>query len=111
MSDTAAIRRQLKIKSGSAKRLYKEHRSYQREEEDLKRKLDGFRASGAEDWDINNARRMMEESAKMVTDTASRLGVIVQELREIILSAEKDPALAEDEDMMKAKETLEEVSI
>ncbi|KAI0375458.1 hypothetical protein BV20DRAFT_960619 [Pilatotrama ljubarskyi] len=54
MSDAATIRKQLRIKSGSAKRLYKEHRLYQKEEEDLKRKLDQHVADNAEDWDIKN---------------------------------------------------------
>lgn len=30
---------------------------------------------------------MLEESGKMITDSANRLGVVVQELRELIVSA------------------------
>ncbi|KAI0361126.1 tubulin binding cofactor A [Trametes cingulata] len=111
MSDAAALRKQLKIKSGSAKRLYKEHRLYQKEEEDLKRKLDKHIAENAEDWDIKNTRRMLEESGKMIQDSASRLGGVVQELRELVLAAEQDPELAQDEELVKAKEALEEVSV
>lgn len=81
MSDIAAIRRQLKIKSGVAKRyvyggdtpspfisslfiirsfysdgrLQKDHTLYQKEAEDQKLKLDKFVADGAEEWDIKNA--------------------------------------------------------
>ncbi|KZT08633.1 tubulin binding cofactor A [Laetiporus sulphureus 93-53] len=111
MSDTAAIRRQLKIKSGACKRLYKEHKSYEREAEELKRKLDKFIADGAEDWDIKNTRRMMEESQKMIQDTSNRLGGSMQDLRELIVSAEQDPALREDEAFMQAQEAMEEVSV
>ncbi|KAI0639860.1 tubulin binding cofactor A [Trametes polyzona] len=111
MSDTATLRKQLKIKAGSAKRLYKEHRLYQKEEEDLKRKLDKYVAEGAEDWDIKNTRRMLEESGKMIKDSAERLGGVMQELRELVLAAEQDSSLAEDEDLMKAREALEEVSV
>ncbi|KIP11705.1 hypothetical protein PHLGIDRAFT_437851 [Phlebiopsis gigantea 11061_1 CR5-6] len=83
MSDTAAIQRQLRIKTGVAKRLFKEHRSYILEAEQQKIKLDKFVADGAEDWDIKNAKRMLEESHKMVADTANRLGNAVQDLRQL----------------------------
>lgn len=121
---------------------------YQKEEEDLQRKLDKHIAENAEDWDIKNTvrgcsdvpqlpaltfvkqRRMLEESGKMITDSAERLGAVVQDLRDLLvramwtrewrnavadihvqLSAEKDPALADNEEVLKAKETLEEVSL
>ncbi|PCH34130.1 tubulin binding cofactor A [Wolfiporia cocos MD-104 SS10] len=111
MSDTATISRQLKIKAGACKRLYKEHKSYQREEEEQKRKLDKFIADRAEDWYIKNARLMLEESQKLIKETSSRLGGSVQELRELIVSAEKDPALSEDEALIQAQEAFEEVSV
>ena len=38
-------------------RLYKEHRLYQKEEEDLKRTLDKHVANNAEEWDIKNTVR------------------------------------------------------
>ncbi|GJE86283.1 tubulin binding cofactor A [Phanerochaete sordida] len=111
MSDKAAILRQLKIKTGVAKRLFKEHRSYVLEEEQQKIKLDKFIADNAEDWDIKNARRMLEESHKMIDDTAKRLGDAVQDLRQLLVAAEKDPSLTDEEDVLKAKEVLEEVSV
>ncbi|KAI0718877.1 tubulin binding cofactor A [Cerioporus squamosus] len=111
MSDAVALRKQLKIKAGSAKRLYKEHKLYQKEEEDLKRKLDKYIADNAEDWDIKNTRRMMEESGKMIADSAERLGGVVQELRDLLVTAERNPELSQDEDVLKAQETLEEVSV
>ncbi|OJT08485.1 Tubulin-specific chaperone A [Trametes pubescens] len=111
MSDAATIRKQLRIKSGSAKRLFKEHRLYQKEEEELKRKLDKHIAENADNWDIGNTRRMMEESGKMIVDSSERLGVVAQALRELVIAAEKDPALAEDEELAKAREVLEEVSV
>ncbi|KAH9929691.1 tubulin binding cofactor A-domain-containing protein [Fomitopsis serialis] len=111
MSDVAALRRQLKIKTGSAKRLYKEHKSYQKEEEDLTRKLNKFIADNAEDWDIKNTRRMLEESQRMIHDTSNRLGTTVQDLREVTVAAEKVPELHADPELIAAQETLETVSI
>jgi tubulin-specific chaperone A len=106
MSDPASLRRQLKIKSGVATRLLKEHNMYRKEAEDQQRKLDKFVADGAEEWDIKNATRMMEESNKMIKDSSERLGNAVEDLRAIVLSAKKEPALAEDQDLLKAEEAL-----
>ena len=39
------------------KSLFKEHKLYQDEEAQLKRKLDKFIADNAEDWDIKNTVR------------------------------------------------------
>ncbi|KAI0783348.1 tubulin binding cofactor A [Abortiporus biennis] len=85
MSDATSLHRLLKIKAGAAKRLMKENRLYQKEEESLKQKLDKFIADGAENWDIKNTRNMMEESHRLVEDTAKRLGGATQDLREAIV--------------------------
>lgn len=110
MADRAATLRQLKIKSGVAKRLFKEHKTYIVEEEQQKIKLDKFIANNAEDWDKNNGRRMLEESGRMVADATKRLGNAVQDLRQLLLAVEQDESLANEEEVLKAKEVLEEVS-
>ncbi|KAI0348160.1 tubulin binding cofactor A [Trametopsis cervina] len=111
MSDSATLIRQIKIKSGSTKRLFKEHKSYVVEEEQQKIKLDKFIANGAEEWDIKNARKMLEESGKMIQDSTKRLGTAVQDLRQLLVSAEKNPDIAKNEEVLKAEEVLEEVSV
>ncbi|PSS29733.1 hypothetical protein PHLCEN_2v2881 [Hermanssonia centrifuga] len=90
MSDKASIQRQLKIKSGAAKRLLKEHKSYILEAEQLKIKLDKFIADNAENWDIGNT---------------------YMALTELQVAAEKNPELVNDEEVLKTKDLLEEVSI
>jgi len=85
MSDTPGIKRQLKIKSGVAKRcvrlrvlcsnfaniadgsLFKEHNMYRAEAEENTKKLEIFKADGAggdteggnEEWNIKNAVRQL----------------------------------------------------
>ncbi|KAK7063821.1 BHLH domain-containing protein [Favolaschia claudopus] len=113
MSDTAALRRQLKIKSGAASRLKKENELYQKELVDLKVKKDKLVAEGAEaeEWDVKNAGRMMDESEKMIKDSAERLGKAYGELRDLIVSAKKDPALQQDEEFLKAEGIMEETAL
>ncbi|KAI0734361.1 tubulin binding cofactor A-domain-containing protein [Fomitopsis betulina] len=114
MSDPATLRRQLKIKTGSAKRLFKEHKSYQKEEEELTRKLDKVLAGDEQEddheWKIKNTRRMLEESQKLIQDTAKRLGTAVQDLRDVTVAAEKVPELDASPELVAAQETLGTVS-
>ncbi|KAI0061376.1 tubulin binding cofactor A [Artomyces pyxidatus] len=111
MSDIVALRRQLKIKSGVVKRLTKENRLYTKEVEDNRLKVEKFKADGAEDWDIKNGTRLVEESQKMVKDTEVRLGTSVGELRDLVNEAEKIAELQTDEELLQAKEALEAASL
>ncbi|KAF5392601.1 hypothetical protein D9757_002277 [Collybiopsis confluens] len=107
MTETAALKRQLKIKSGAAKRLLKENKLYRKETEDLHRRLDRMIADNAEEWDVKNAKRLVEESTKMVSDTADRMGRAVGELRDVVAKAKDDVLLAQDEDYLSAQAILE----
>ncbi|KAF8665460.1 hypothetical protein AX16_000478 [Volvariella volvacea WC 439] len=53
---------------------------------------------------------MLEESNKMITDSATRLGKAAEDLRALVLAAKKIPELAADEELLKAEEVLEETS-
>ncbi|KAG6878315.1 hypothetical protein C0993_008912 [Termitomyces sp. T159_Od127] len=53
---------------------------------------------------------MMEEANKMIVDSANRLGKAAGELRDLINEGKKNPALADDEELLKAEEILEEAS-
>lgn len=110
MSDVPALRKQLKIKSGVVKRLFKEHALYKKEANQQQAKLDKFIAEGAEGWDINNGTRMMEEANKMITDSANRLGKATGELQDLIGSAKEEPELAESEELFSAQKILEEAN-
>ena len=78
MSDTATVKKQLKIKTGAVSRslvftcrcdlrctdesipsgrLWKDYALYTKEEEQLRTTLDKFKEDGAEAWDIKNTVR------------------------------------------------------
>ncbi|KAJ7144851.1 tubulin binding cofactor A-domain-containing protein [Mycena crocata] len=111
MSDVPALSRQLKIKAGATARLKKEHELYQKEAVDQKLKKDKLIASGAEEWDIKNAGKMEDESEKMIQDSAGRLAKAYGELRDLVVSAKKIPALGQDENFLKAEGILEEAAL
>jgi len=92
MSDTAAVRRQLQIKSGATNRLKKEHELYQKELVDQKIKTDRLVADGADEWAIKNSGKMTDESEKMIKDSAARLGKAYGELKDLVVREEAIPA-------------------
>ncbi|KAF8807954.1 tubulin binding cofactor A [Phlegmacium glaucopus] len=106
MSDIAAIRRQLRIKSGVVQRLTKENGLYRKEADQLEAKKNKFIADGAEHWDISNATKMTEESKKMIQDTFTRLKKAAEELAALITSAKKETGLINDEELIKAEDIL-----
>ncbi|KAF9531857.1 hypothetical protein CPB83DRAFT_760772 [Crepidotus variabilis] len=87
MSDVAAVRRQLKIKTGAAGRLYKETSLYRKEVLQLEAKRTKLLQDGAEDWDVKNAGKMMDESNKLVLDTEERLNKAKEELQALVVFA------------------------
>lgn len=112
MSDIPAIQRQLKIKSGSVKRLSKEHQLYRAEAETNKIKLDKLKEEATvEAWDIKNATKLLEESNKMIDDSAERLANVVAELRDLVIKAKSRSELAEDVELLNAESVLEEISV
>lgn len=106
MSNKPAVHRQLNIKSGVAKRLLKEHILYAKEAEEQQRKLDKLIANNAEEWDVKSARRILEESHRMIKDSDNRLGKAVQDLRELVLRVKSQPEFAEDVELLHAEEAL-----
>ncbi|KAF8899171.1 tubulin binding cofactor A-domain-containing protein [Infundibulicybe gibba] len=110
MSDATAISKQLRIKSGVAERVFKEHKTYLKEAEDQQRKLDKFIADGAEEWDIKNATRMMEESNKMIVDSTSRMAKALDDLQQLVTSSTDNKALADDANLLKARDVLKEMT-
>ncbi|KDQ12762.1 hypothetical protein BOTBODRAFT_56561 [Botryobasidium botryosum FD-172 SS1] len=106
MSDIATIRRQLKIKTGVVKRLTKEVKVYEAEVEVLQKRLDKFIEESAEEWDIKNGRKVLEEGMKMIPDTQNRLSNYAKELVDIVGHAKQEPAFNGDADLAAAEDAL-----
>ncbi|KAF8559962.1 tubulin binding cofactor A [Imleria badia] len=109
-SEKLAIQRQLKIKVGAAKRLLKEHILYKKEAEDHHRNVDRKVAENAEEWDIKIARRLFEESQRMIKDTGDRLEKATQELKTLIDSVKSRPEFTEDKELLEAEKEFTEAS-
>ncbi|PPQ77007.1 hypothetical protein CVT25_014824 [Psilocybe cyanescens] len=111
MTDVAALQRQLRIKTGVVQRLHKETKVYLQETTQLETRLAKLTADHAEEWDIKNAGKMVNESKKMILDAAARLEKAVDDLRSVITSTKNESALpADDETLLKAEEIIKEAT-
>ncbi|TRM65823.1 tubulin binding cofactor A [Schizophyllum amplum] len=109
MSDELpAIRRQLKIKSGSVARLWKEYNMYRKEAEEQKVKVDKMIEDAADEYELRNAQRILAESERMIDDTSKRVGKSAVDLREIVVVAQQHPELLDQEEYMKALQVMQE---
>ncbi|KAI0277578.1 hypothetical protein BGY98DRAFT_934323 [Russula aff. rugulosa BPL654] len=116
MSDSAATRRQLKIKAGVVKRYQKELALYRTEVVENQRKLQSFTttastngeggAAGGGSWDARNAASLVRESENMVRDTTTRLERAAGELEDLIKSAKRNAELEQDPEVRDAEAVL-----
>ncbi|KAG8899808.1 hypothetical protein FRB99_006439 [Tulasnella sp. 403] len=110
-TELATVRKQLKIKTGVVKRLSKEVGVYKQEEEEQVLRVEKLKADGVDEADIRQANNVLREAQKMVPDAQNRMAKAVADLRDLIAHAVAISELAEDEELAKAKEAIEEVEV
>ncbi len=91
MSD---ITRQLKIKTGSVKRLCKELVMYRKEQLQHEHRLQELKQAGAEPHKLKHQENVVAEASAVVPDTRERLETASQELRGLITEAKESPELS-----------------
>ncbi|GAA5942718.1 Rbl2p [Sporobolomyces koalae] len=88
--------RQLSIKTGVVNRLVKEVASYKKEVEDNKAVADRMEANGDDEYEVRQARKVQADSAQMIPDSENRLAKAIDDLEELVASAEDDVASTEE---------------
>jgi len=101
--------RQLKIKTGSVKRLFKEERSYRIEARDATAVLQRLKAEGADDAVIRNAERVVKDSEQMIPHTQTSLDKAVEGLEDLLTALEGDDSITGSPEFQDAKVMLAEV--
>ncbi|KAL7423201.1 hypothetical protein Q5752_002501 [Cryptotrichosporon argae] len=95
MSDSSAQAvRQLKIKTGVVRRLFKEETSYESEVTANRARLDKLRTEGADGADIRNAERVVADSEQMVPRTRRALEEAVVVLDDLLDGLKPDADVA-----------------
>ena len=77
----ADIVKQLKIKTGTVKRINREYHSYEEELKVERERLDKMRAGQAEDYSVKKQQDIIQESISMLPNTKKRLRDAVEDLQ------------------------------
>uniref|UniRef100_A0A1I8JQC3 Tubulin-specific chaperone A n=1 Tax=Macrostomum lignano TaxID=282301 RepID=A0A1I8JQC3_9PLAT len=76
--------KKLKVQTGVVKRISKEKASYEKEADQLAKKVQDMEASKADEYVIKKQKECLEESRQMVPDTRNRLSKALEELRSLV---------------------------
>merc|ERR1719160_478088 len=82
--------RQLRIKTGSVKRLHKELGMYSQELERETARVEKMKADGVDEYDVKQAEQVKTESAMMIPDCRQRLESALSELHTAVEDAKRD---------------------
>ena len=101
VSDQMSDIRQLKIKTGSVKRLYKELAMYEREQIEHEQKLLDLKDAGSEPHKMKHQENVVAEASAVVPDTRARLETAAQELDSLIANSKEVPELSTARDVLR----------
>ena len=107
--------RQLKIKTGSATRMVKDHKSYKKEKIQLEEKIEKMKADGAEEGNIKRVEQDLADTIAMLPNLKTKIEEAVGALEEVIGTTEEEAfATAEwkeaTAEWAKAQETIKEAN-
>nr|ACQ58580.1 Tubulin-specific chaperone A [Anoplopoma fimbria] len=100
--------RQIKIKTGTVRRLAKEKVSYQTEAKQQEEKVERMKAEAGDEYVLRKQIEVLQESHMMVPDCHRRLTAAHADLLQL-LEAEED--LAESEEYKEARSMLDSVKL
>lgn len=95
--------RQLKIKTGVVKRLWKEKNMYEKEAIDQERKVKKMESDGKDEYDIKKQKEVLSESQSIIPDCKRRLTTAINELKAML---ENENDLSETKEYQEASTVL-----
>eukprot|EP00243_Klebsormidium_subtile_P012343 TRINITY_DN746_c0_g2_i1.p1 TRINITY_DN746_c0_g2~~TRINITY_DN746_c0_g2_i1.p1 ORF type:complete len:110 (-),score=30.38 TRINITY_DN746_c0_g2_i1:203-532(-) len=104
-----ASQKNIKIKTGTLKRVFKEVKSYEKELQMELARTEKMKAEGADSHDLKQQESVLGETQMMIPDAKKRLQTAFQDLQSAVEEGEADASLQESEEFKSAKEALAEV--
>jgi len=87
---------------------------YTQEAEEQRIKVDQLlsSSSSAEEWDIKNGRKMLDESLRMISRGQTLLSAAVSDLQELVEAAKSEAEITEDDaDLKAARDALKNAGV
>ncbi|WOO77698.1 Tubulin-folding cofactor A [Vanrija pseudolonga] len=108
MADAQTLR-QLKIKTGVVKRLFKEEALYREEVVAAAAQVDRLKDSGADGADVRNAERVRKDSEQMIPRTRKQLEEGLVALQDLVGALHSDAAVAASQEYKDAFSVVQQV--
>ncbi|XP_055338891.1 tubulin-specific chaperone A-like [Paramacrobiotus metropolitanus] len=98
--------RNLKVKTGVVKRLFKEKISYEKEMEKERQKLNGMKQKGEDEYRVKKQEEVVQECLMMIPNCKIRLSNAWTDLKTTL---DSEPGFSNTEEYREAKKVLDEV--
>ncbi|TXT13289.1 hypothetical protein VHUM_00656 [Vanrija humicola] len=108
MADAQTLR-QLKIKTGVVKRLFKEEQIYRDEVVAAAAQVDKLKAAGADGADIRNAERVQKDSEQMIPRTRKQLEEGLVALQDLVSALQADADVSATQEYQDAAGIVQQV--
>ena len=82
--------RQLKIKTGSATRMVKDHKSYKKEKIQLEEKIEKMKTDGVEEGNIKRVEQDLADTIAMLPNLKTKIEEAVGALEDVIGTTEEE---------------------
>ena len=100
--------RNIRIKTGSCKRILCDYNCYIQEVEDQKKRIEKMKEQNADPYDIKKQYEVLEESVHMIGDSKTRLQDAIDALEGCIAEFESsEDSIAQSKEIVDAKAILE----
>jgi len=107
MGDAQQLKRQLKIKTGSCRRLFKDYTAYEAEAREQEARIERMAAQpDVDEYAVKKQREVLAETQMMITDSKKRLSQARADLQELLASlgtlGDSETELAEAREVLEA---------
>ncbi|XP_077318713.1 tubulin-specific chaperone A [Lithobates pipiens] len=100
--------RQIKIKTGVVKRLFKDKVMYEKEAKQQEEKVERMKTSGEDEYVLKKQNEVLQESRMMIPDCSRRLEAASTDLAQIL---ENEKELEDSEEYKDARAMLDSVKL
>ncbi|CAF3351721.1 unnamed protein product [Rotaria socialis] len=100
----------LKIKTGVAKRTWKEHLSYKKELENEKKRVAKMTIEGRDEYDVRKANEVLKETESMISHTKSSFLKAWKEFQDVYNAATNDETLKQSKEYEEGQKVYEDLA-
>ncbi|CAF0867684.1 unnamed protein product [Rotaria sordida] len=101
--------KELKIKTGVAKRTWKEYLSYKKECDNEKRRVEKMTNEGRDEYDLRKAQEVLKETESMISHTKSSFIKAWNEFQNVYNAATNDETLKQSKEYEEAQKVRDDL--